>query len=339
MKMKKAKSNMQESTISVKTPGKIAIGLDLGGTGIKAGVVTVEGKILKEWKIPTEAAQGGKHVIDRMLGLCRHILSDLPNGIKAGDLAGIGIGSPGVFDYETGEIVMGAVNLPGLDGTPMRPLFEKELDLPTRIDNDANVFAIAESRWGAARGVDVVIAYTIGTGVGGGVVINGKVFHGAWGFAGELGHITVESEGPICNCGNNGCLEVFASASAIAAHARRMATLEDESLLARIPIDQITCQTVGEAAAQNDRVALSVLDRAAYYLGIGIAATVITVNPGIVVIGGGGAMLGELLFAPVRQHLRRLIYHQRAMAVPVVGAALGPDAGLIGAAAQMFELK
>lgn len=313
-----------------------ALGIDLGGTGIKAGVVSAHGTLLREWKVPTEAEKGGGYVVARMIALCRQILSELPEGIQSEQIIGIGIGSPGVFDFKTGALVAGAVNIPGLNGTPMRSIFEAELGLPTRVDNDANVFVLAEARSGAGRDASVAVGYTIGTGIGGGVVIGGKVFHGAWGFAGELGHVTVEPEGIYCPCGNHGCMESYASANAIATYARQASEIHDNSILSGMSPDEITCKSVGEAAAQGDALARHVIERAAFYLSVGIGSTVIALNPAVIIIGGGGALLGEMLFEPIRKHLRRRVYHQRVQSVDVVGAQLGVDAGIIGAAGLAF---
>ncbi|MCG3196904.1 MAG: ROK family protein [Candidatus Omnitrophica bacterium] len=312
------------------------LGIDLGGTGIKAGLVSSKGEILKEWKTPTEARKGGKHVVEKMIDLCRRMTDELPAQVRKKDILGVGIGSPGVFDYATGALVAGAVNIPGLNGTPMRSLFETSLKLPARVDNDANAFVLAEARYGAGQGASVAVGYTIGTGIGGGVVIEGKVFHGAWNFAGELGHVTVEPEGIYCPCGNHGCMESYASANAIATYAQQMAALEQGSLLSKLKPEEITCKAVGEAASQGDRVALHVIARAAHYLAIGIGAAVITLNPAVVILGGGGALLGEMLFQPIREGLARRVYHQRVREVPVVAARLGVDAGVVGAAGLVF---
>ncbi|MCA9423858.1 MAG: ROK family protein [Candidatus Omnitrophica bacterium] len=318
-------------------PSECAIGIDLGGTGIKAGVVSPEGQILGEWRIDTEAEKGGDHVLTRMLDLCEKALSELPEGFERENVAGVGIGAPGVFDFDTGVLISGAFNLPGFEGTPLREVFEKETGLPTRVDNDANVFALAESRWGAGKGTRHMIAYTLGTGVGGGVVINGKVFHGGWGFAGELGHVTVEPEGELCNTGNRGSLEMYASASHIANYAKRLVKEGRETSLSNIPEAEITCKAVGEAAEAGDALAQEIIERAGYYLAIGIAAAVIVVNPEIVVIGGGGALLGERLFQPIREGLLRRVYHQPVRPVPVVPAKFGTDSGIIGAGALAFS--
>jgi len=316
-----------------------ALGLDLGGTDIKAAIVAEDGTLPKTWKIPTEADRGGKHVVDRLVGLCRTMLDELPPSIRQEQVIGIGIGSPGVFNYETGQLVAGAVNLPGLSGTPLRSVFEESVGLPARVDNDANAFALAEARWGAGEGAQTIVAYTIGTGVGGGVVIGGKVFHGAWGFAGELGHVTVEPEGEYCACGNHGCIEPYSSANGIANCARKLVEEGRESVLSELPLESITCKKVGEAAKNGDRLAISVVERAGYYLAVGIAAAVIVLNPEMVVIGGGGAQLGEMLFEPIRKGLKTRVYHNAVREVPVVGAKLGTDSGMIGAGALVFSEK
>ena len=319
--------------------GDGALGIDLGGTSVKAAVVSEEGALLRTWNIPTEADRGGSHVIRRLLDLCRRMLEELPNGVTRDRIIGIGIGCPGVFNYETGELVAGAVNLPGLSGTPLRALFEKELGLPTRVDNDANVFALAEAKWGAGEGAETALAYTLGTGVGGGVVIGGRVFRGAWGFAGELGHITVEPEGLPCPCGNRGCVEQYASANAIANYARQLVTEGRRSSLSELPPDKITCRAVGEAAEDGDELAQEIVQRAAFYLAVAVGASVITLNPEVVIIGGGGAQLGPRLLDPIQEMLRERVYHHSIREVPVVGAKLGTDSGMIGAGALAFLEK
>jgi len=314
-----------------------AIGIDLGGTGIKAGVVSPDGRILGEWRIDTEAEKGGGHVRSRMLGLCEEILANLPGEVGPESVIGIGIGAPGIFDYETGVLIAGANNLPGMAGSPLREMFEDATGLTTYVDNDANVFALAEARWGAGKGTRHMIAYTLGTGVGGGVVINGKVFHGGWGFAGELGHVTVEPEGELCNTGNHGSLEMYASAIHMANYARRLVREGRATSLSELREEEITCKAIGEAAEDGDDLALEIIERAAYYLAIGIAAAVIVVNPEVVVIGGGGALLGDRLFDPIRKGLMRRVYHQPIRAVPVVPAKFGTDSGIIGAGALAFS--
>lgn len=318
-------------------PSEYTIGIDLGGTGIKAGVVSPDGQSLAEWRIDTEAEKGGNHVVSRMISLCEEILSNLPDGVNTDSVVGIGIGAPGIFDFETGTLIAGANNLPGMAGTPLKKIFEDSTGIPTWVDNDANVFAIAESRWGAGKGTRHMIAYTLGTGVGGAVVINGKVFHGGWGFAGELGHVTVEPEGELCNTGNRGSLEVYGSATHIANYAKRLVKEGRTTLLSRLQEEEITCKAVGEAAEKGDALAQEIIERAAYYLSIGIAAAVIVINPEVVVIGGGGALLGERLFQPIREGLMRRVYHQPIRAVPVVPAKLGTDSGIIGAGALAFS--
>lgn len=313
------------------------IGIDLGGTNIKTGVISREGSIMAEWKTPTEAEKGGDHVRSRLIEVCANALDNLPDGVPIGEVGGIGVGAPGIFDFDTGTLIAGANNLPGMAGTPLKSLFEERFGLPTWVDNDANVFALAESRWGAGKGTRHMLAYTLGTGVGGGVVIHGRVFHGGWGFAGELGHVTVEPEGELCNTGNRGSLEMYASASHIANYARRLVEEGRATSLAELPPEKITCKAVGRAAEAGDALAQEIIERAAYYLAIGIGAAVIVVNPEVVVIGGGGALLGERLFEPIRQGLMRRVYHQPIRAVPVVPAKFGAESGVIGAGALAFS--
>jgi len=315
---------------------RAAIGIDLGGTDIKAGVVDENGTIVGRWKKSTEAQGGAQVILQRMIDLTREILDD--SRTNALEMKGIGIGSPGMIDHKNGIVVKMIDNLPGWSGMRLAEQFETQLGFPTRIDNDANVCALAECLFGAGRGKSDIICYTLGTGVGGGIVIDRRVHHGAHGYAGELGHDTVQLEGLQCSCGNKGCVEMYASARAIGLYAQERLRAGDHSAMLNMAdsIDKVTSKTVYDAALQGDALAKAVIERAARYLGAGIATAVCMLNPEMVVVGGGGSNMGDLLLEPVREEVRKRVYFSDTVDTPIVPAKLGEDAGFVGAAGLIF---
>ena len=315
---------------------RVAIGIDLGGTDIKGGIISENGEILQRFKKATKAQLGGPKVVERIGDLIEEILQS--DGMKAhrSELAGIGIGSPGLIDHEHGAITR-PVNIPGWDyWINVRDVFRERFGLMTWADNDANASSLGEALFGMGRGKRVVIVLTLGTGVGGGIVIDGKVFHGAGGFAGELGHIMVNPSGPVCGCGNQGCLEAYASANAIANYAREHAKVDHVPTLLKDLCggdrSKITSKMVHEAALQGDKIALRVVEYAGRALGVGIASLVVCFNPDIVCIGGGGSNMGDLLFDHARKELEWRVFFHSHFPTPIVRAQLGEEAGIIGTA-------
>jgi glucokinase len=319
---------------------RVAIGIDLGGTDIKAGLVTETGELLGRYKKSTDAHVGGRKVVDRIGDLIQEVLdSDAMRG-RRDQLQGIGIGSPGLIDHKNGAITR-PVNIPEWDyWINVREIFQERFGLFTWVDNDANVVALAEALFGAGKGKEVVLVLTLGTGVGGGVVDHGKVVHGSRGFAGELGHIMVNPSGPVCGCGNEGCLETYASASGIARYAQERCKVEHvPSLLKEMcggDRSRITSKMVHEAALQNDAVALQVIEHAGKHLGIGIATLILCFNPEIICIGGGGSNMGDLLFDHARKEIKWRVFFDSHFSTPIVRAQLGEEAGTVGAAGMAF---
>ncbi len=318
---------------------RVAIGIDLGGTDIKAGLVSEDGTIVGQFKKSTEAHLGGRAVVDRIGDLIQEILdSDAMKGHRD-DLQGIGLGSPGLIDHEAGAITR-PVNIPEWDyWINIREIFNERFGLHTQVDNDANVCALGEALFGKGKGKKVVLVLTLGTGVGGGIIVDGNIYHGARGFGGELGHITVNSDGPVCGCGNHGCLETYASASAIARYAQDRARVEHIPTLLKEMADRnedITSKTVYDAALKGDETALDVIARAGRFLGVGIATFCVAFNPDIVCIGGGASNMGDLLFDHARNELPKRVFFQSHFATPIVKADLGEEAGLVGAAGMAF---
>ena len=313
----------------------LAIGIDLGGTFIKAGVLTDQGEVVRQWKTPTEGDRGGPVVVQRMVDLIGEILESPEVASHEDQVAGIGLGSPGLVDQKTGTITR-PVNIPNWEhGVSVKEIFEERYGLPTSADNDANVCGLAEARFGAGRGRSVVVALTLGTGVGGAIVVDGKLFHGARGYAGELGHTCVDPEGLPCPCGGLGCVEQYASANAIAEYAAALVAQDrHESLLVEWSRDgkPITSKMVHEAAVRNDALALRVIERAGRYLGVAAANFCVTLNPGIIVIGGGASAMGDLLFDHIRREIDMRVYFSPYFETEECRALLGEDAGCIGAA-------
>lgn len=320
---------------------RIAIGIDLGGTYIKAGLVSESGESLGGWKEPTSAEAGPEAVMKALLSVTRKILDSdalrerLENG--AGRLCGVGIGSPGVVDSHTGVVRKATANLPGWEGTPIGPTFEKEFGLKAFLDNDANAYVWGEYLFGVGKDSPVrnLLGLTLGTGVGGGVILDGHLLHGAHGCAGELGHIVVSEhdDSPRCSCGNRGCLESYASAPGMVEEVLRQAEAYPESRIFQLaPKEEITPKTLQQAAEQQDPLALRVLERAVTYLGRGLAGLICCFDPEIVVIGGGLANLGDLLFDRLEEIVRERVFFFPLTGLKIVPAQLGADASYKGAA-------
>lgn len=318
---------------------RIAIGLDLGGTYIKAGILTEKGKSLGQWKEPTNAASGPEAVLGRLLSITHEILeSDELKEARdeSGDqLVGIGIGSPGIVDARSGVILLATDNLPGWTGTKIGPMFEDEFNVSVFVDNDANAYVYGEYLFGAGRGKDLqsMIGLTLGTGVGGGVILDGRIFHGGHGCAGELGHIVVSNhkDAPTCSMPIRGCLEGFVSAKAIVEYAGSRRENFPNSLI--FADERMTPRMIHDAALRSDELALEIVDRMAYYLGRGLASLVSCFDPELIVIGGGVAGMGKLLFERVEKVMRENVYFMGVSKVQIRAAQLGSDGGYKGAAA------
>ncbi|MCI0665341.1 MAG: ROK family protein [Acidobacteria bacterium] len=309
------------------------IGIDLGGTNIKAALVNTEvGEITATRSTPTQGREGYESVIARMDLLVEEIIRI--NNLTKEQIGGIGVGIPGAVDIVNGRTIF-LTNLPGnwID-IPVRDLLSNLTKLPVVLINDARAMTLGEWKFGAGRGVDTA-CYTLGTGIGGGLVINGKLHLGVDGQAGELGHMTVDVNGPRCGCGNRGCVEVFASGPAIAAMGMKAVVQGRTTLIADLcegDLNRITPELVCDAARAGDAVASEIYEFAGMIIGAGVANIVIAVNPRRVVIGGGVAAAGDLIFEPIRRSLREHLFLTDVEQVEVVPAQLGNNAGLIGAA-------
>ena len=317
--------------------GKWLIGVDLGGTNIVVGVLPVSGgDVLALRTLPTEAYRGAKFVVDRIVSMIEDSIAEVlgMHGGTRADFAGVGIGSPGPLDRATGTVI----NTPNLGwrNFPLRDLISNAIGLPATLDNDANCATFGEWWLGAGRNVDTLVGLTLGTGIGGGIVLNGEIFHGVSDAAGEIGHMTIDSTGRKCKCGNYGCLEAYASGPAIAARAVEGIEAGAESMLSDMVggrLSEITAATVYEAVVLGDLYANEVMRETAKFLGAGVANIINVLNPAMVVIAGGVTRAGDHLFVPLRAEVRRRAFRSAEEACQIVPAQLPGKAGVIGAAA------
>ena len=313
------------------------IGLDLGGTNIVCGAMSEDGS--REFAMrsePTRAIQGAEAVVDRMARMIDTAIAETiaETGAKRADFLGIGIGAPGPLDRARGVVLI-TPNL-GWQNYPLRDEVVNRVGLPASLDNDANCATLGEWWRGAARGASNVIGITIGTGIGGGIILNGQLFHGASDVAGELGHTTIDSTGRRCKCGNYGCLEAYASGPAIAERAREALAGAEASILVEMvdgQLDLITAQTVYDAALRDDALAREVVRDTARFLGAGIANMLNMLNPNVVVVMGGVTAAGDALMDPLRAEVRRRAFRPAVDACEIVLGTLPGTAGVVGAIA------
>ncbi|WP_128896116.1 ROK family glucokinase [Longirhabdus pacifica] len=313
----------------------IYIGVDLGGTTIKVGLCNEDGKLLHKYEGPTEANQGPDKIIDNIYTYVHHIVEQSPFDWE--QVAGVGTGVAGFLDMENG-IVKLAPNL-GLTQYAMREKLEQKLNKKVVINNDANVAALGEVWAGAGRQFKNVVCFTLGTGVGGGIIIDGKIYEGN-GMAGELGHITIvpEVEAITCGCGKYGCLETVSSATGIINMANDALERGSRTTLSRIEGD-ITAKDVFDAAKTNDEVAVRIVHRAASYLAKSMAIVATVLNPQLFVIGGGVSAAGDILFDALKEEFAACALPQLQENVDIVPAQLGNNAGIIGAAGLLIHGK
>jgi glucokinase len=314
---------------------KYLVGVDLGGTNIVAGALAEDGSdVLALRSEPTRPDQGADAVVDRIVRMIDTVIAETiaQTGAKRDDMIGVGVGAPGPLDRERG-IVVTTPNL-GWTNFPLRDVISERSRLPVRIDNDANCATLGEWWLGAASGADNVIGMTIGTGIGGGVIIGGRLYHGASDVAGEIGHATIDITGRRCKCGNYGCLEAYASGPSIADRAREAISSDDCLMLKMAGGDasRITAATVYEAAKRGDDVALDVVRETSRFLGAGVANLLNIFNPDVVVICGGVTQAGDTLFAPLRREVRKRAFKPAVDACRIVPGVLAA-AGVVGAVA------
>ena len=303
------------------------IGIDLGGTKISAAIADLNGNVIFQTTLPTNAQEGEEAVLGRMISVIETLLEKSNKTIE--EVESIGIGSPGPLDAKKG-IIITTPNLPFRNCDIVSPIKNK-FNVPVHLDNDANVAAIGEFMLGAAKGTENMVYITVSTGVGGGAVINGKIYRGNTSNALEIGHTTILPDGPRCNCGNHGCVEALASGTAIAKRAKEAIERGLDTTLANY--ENVTSYEVFREAEKGDIVATDILDRSLNYLGICVANTITSFDPEMVVIGGGVSKGGDIVFERVQQVVNERCFKAMAEACKIVPAGLGTDAGVIGAVA------
>ncbi len=313
---------------------KTVIAIDLGGTNIKSGLVSENGEILSQASSPTLAHEGPEKVADRMAELARQLGQNAP-----GAPVGVGVGSPGPL-HPTSGLIYTTPNMPGWENFQLRDALNKRLKMRIEVENDANCAAMGESWKGAGQGAGTMILLTLGTGIGGGILIDGRPINGTRMAAGEVGHTVINYAGPKCNCGNHGCLEAYCGAPGIVSraweHLEKPGTVSVLRDLAGNDRFNLTPEMISKAAAKGDGVALFVLRETGKLLGVGIVTLVNLFAPDVVVLGGGVAAAGEVLFGAVREEVRRRALTPANEQVKIVSAALGNNAGIVGAAALYF---
>jgi glucokinase len=306
--------------------------VDIGGTKLAVGIVDGGGRVLARGEVPTLAAEGPERVLDRIVRLAEAVLAE--SGLPADAIQRIGIGCAGPVDRQAG-LILNPPNLPGWVRVPLAERLERALRRPAVLENDANAAALGEFRYGAGKGAGSLVYLTVSTGIGGGIIFDGRIWHGLKDAAGEVGHMTLVPEGPKCGCGGRGCLEALASGPSIARRAREALATGRPSRLSEA--GDFTAADVVRLAREGDALAAEVWDATIGYLGLGVAAIVTILAPERVVIGGGVARAGDLLFEPLRREVRRRIKLVAVESVPILPAALGPDVGILGAAAVALE--
>lgn len=292
-----------------------AIGVDIGGTKILSAVIDEKGNIIKSLKVPSEGKEGREKILSHLYEAIEGILSE--------DIEGIGIGTAGQVDPDTGSIVTATPNLKDWAGTPLKDIIEERFKLPAYVDNDGNVAALGEWWAGGGRGAKCLLCLTIGTGIGSGIIYNGKVFRGAKGVGAELGHMSIKYDGIRCNCGGIGCIEAYASGPAL------MRRLQEKGRSVKTP-EEIQLYAEG-----GDRVVLETIEEIGILLGYAMVSFINIFNPDIILLSGGVSNLGDLLINPIRKIVDTYAL-PGGRDVKITRAALGEQAGVVGASALVF---
>lgn len=315
--------------------GKYVVGIDLGGTNIKAGIVEeTSGMVIVSESIKTNSDKGMEDTFERIALLVDKMLKD--SEIDKSKVNGVGMGIPG--PVINGEIVTFFANFPWEKGLNIANILEKKLNLPVKLGNDANVITLGETWKGAAKGYRNVLGLTLGTGVGGGILIDGKILEGFRGAGAEVGHMKLVENGKLCGCGQQGCWEAYASATAIV---KETINRFDENKFNLVwknidgNIKLLEAKHVFDAAKEEDRFAVEIIDYTAKYLAMGIGNLLNVLNPEIIIVGGGVALAGDFLFDKVKKELKKYTLPVTLENIKIVQAKLGEDAGIVGAAALL----
>jgi len=316
---------------------KLILGVDLGGTKIAAALATTQGEIVARGRRPTPAQAGPDAVINSVCATINEVLS--AKELQPSRLSGIGIAAAGIIDSANGKVIF-SPNLPGWHEVPLREAIEQRFGIPAYLGNDANLAALGEWRFGVEKKVANLIYVTVSTGIGGGIIADGKLYTGACGAAGEIGHMTIDVNGPRCRCGNIGCWETLASGTALAREAVKRITEGARTSIIELvggDVSKIDAKIVGLTAKQGDELAQELVSRLGYYFGVGLANLVNIFNPELILVGGGVAKMGDLLLQPAIKVVKERAFSTSANAVEIKPATLGDDSGILGAVAFVLE--
>ncbi len=306
----------------------LILALDLGGTKFRLALANDKGELLKRYAAPVKPDDP-----EQTIEAIKDAISDSLSGINRSTVKGMGVAIAGLVTQDTG-VLLTSPNLMAWYNTPVKAIFEQELQLPVSVGNDATLAALGEYKFGASKGCHDLVYITVSTGIGGGVITGGKLLLGTCGFAAEVGHMTIDINGPRCNCGNIGCLETLASGTAIARFAVEGLSRGEKSAIAELVAGdyaKITAEIVEKAAKSGDTMAKAIMDTAGTNLGVGVVNLVHIFNPELVVIGGGVSKAGDLIFEPVRRVVAKRV--MRDISVRITASALGDNPGLLGAVA------
>lgn len=316
---------------------KFIVGIDIGGTNIKAGLVNaVTGEVVSSTSMKTESEKGVDTTFDRLAALVEEIISS--NGATKADVLGIGMGIPGPVINQS--VVAFFANFPWPTNVNAKELLEKRTGLHVKVDNDVNVITAGEAWLGAARGYKNVVCLALGTGVGGGILINGQLVGGFKGAGGEIGHMIVEENGKLCGCGHKGCLETYCSATGVAREAVSRLSVNKRNKVWELvdgDISKVEAKHVFDAAKAGDAFAIDIVNYVVRYLALGLGNVINMLNPEAIVIGGGVALAGDILFDALAEELKKTALGISLDGVKILPAALGNDAGVVGAAALFAE--
>ena len=316
------------------------MGVDLGTLHTTIVITNLLGRIEKRIKYPTNGHQDKDKIIEKLIAAIHNINKNF--GVKWEKMAGIGVAAPGLIDKKGTMLI--TPNF-GWKDTPLGEILKKEFHIPVFVDNNVNAMALAEFEFGKGRGARNFVFINVGMGIGAGVVINGKLFHGESNCTGEIGHTTVDYNGPKCSCGNKGCLEVMASGPAIAKRAIKAIKEGEKSLIYKLvnhDLNQVSAEIVSKAANQGDKLGLNIMEETGEYLGTGVANIINLFNPELVIVGGGVTQAGDLIFKPLKKAVQKRAFSVSAEVAKIIPVSLGKDCTVIGAAAlvlkEMFKI-
>jgi len=315
-----------------------AIGVDLGGTNITAGIVNSTGKVILREKLPTLAHLGGKVVLNRISQAISCLLSKIDPKVRK-NIMGIGIGTPGLVDHKRG-IVREPPNLPGMDGMNIKKYIEKRFKKKTFIANDANAYAVGEHTFGAGKGTKNMVCITLGTGLGGGIIINGKLYVGSFETAGELGHVIIRKEGKPCLCGSTGCVEGYVGANFIVDRVVKDIKSGKKTKIVKLvngDLSKISPIIIEKAARQNDKYAKALWNEVGAEIGTALISIVNTLSPEMVVIGGGVSKAGDVLFNPIKKQFNKIGFDFLKKRVKIVPGKLSDEAGVLGSSSLVWN--